>query len=402
MQHRHEHVQLESCPALAAMPTATSLPMTCTATMVTRLALGGVDLAGHDGASRARSPGCGSRPGRSAGRTASQRTSLAIFIRSAARAFSAPWAKTSSSLLVRAWNLLGAVTKCCPVSGETASRAPPQSKPARGVEARAHGGAAQRQLRAGPAAPASSMSLSPPPAWPRQPLISWEKRDGRRVLQVGAARSSPRPRFPASSRRKVARSAASIAGSSRSSRSTAPRRCAWRWGRCRWRLWDMFTWSLGCSSLFARQLVAAVGDDLVDVHVGLGAASGLPDHQREVLVQRARRSPRRRPPRSPPSFSSVIFSAADCGWPCAAAFFKTPKAWTISAGMRLRADARSSHGSAGSARPSSGRPAPEFRPWSPVRCVCSLSPPQCIAYFATLPGRCGATPSSFFVLPVEV
>ena len=31
------------------MPTATSLPMTCTATMVIGLALGGVDLAGHDG-----------------------------------------------------------------------------------------------------------------------------------------------------------------------------------------------------------------------------------------------------------------------------------------------------------------------------------------------------------------
>jgi hypothetical protein len=34
----------------------------------------------------------------------------------------------------------------------------------------------------------------------------------------------------------------------------------------------------------AGQFVGAAGDHLVDVHVGLGAAAGLPDHQREVLV----------------------------------------------------------------------------------------------------------------------
>lgn len=34
----------------------------------------------------------------------------------------------------------------------------------------------------------------------------------------------------------------------------------------------------------AGQFVGAAGDHLVDVHVGLGAAAGLPDHQREVFV----------------------------------------------------------------------------------------------------------------------
>ena len=35
------------------------------------------------------------------------------------------------------------------------------------------------------------------------------------------------------------------------------------------------------------QLVCPVGDDLVGVHVGLGAGAGLPHHQREVLVEGA-------------------------------------------------------------------------------------------------------------------
>ena len=33
--------------------------------------------------------------------------------------------------------------------------------------------------------------------------------------------------------------------------------------------------------------MAAVGNDLVDVHVGLRAAAGLPDAQREMLVEPA-------------------------------------------------------------------------------------------------------------------
>ena len=49
------------------------------------------------------------------GPLASKRMSLAIFIRFAARAFSAPWAKTRASLLVSAWNLLASGWKSRPV-----------------------------------------------------------------------------------------------------------------------------------------------------------------------------------------------------------------------------------------------------------------------------------------------
>ena len=106
-------------PWLAAMPTATSLAMTCTATMVMDSHWVGFTLPGM-----MELPGSFSgmkispRPQR--GPEASQRTSLAIFIRFAARALSAPWANTRSSLEVRAWNLLAAVTNCLPVSSETA------------------------------------------------------------------------------------------------------------------------------------------------------------------------------------------------------------------------------------------------------------------------------------------
>ena len=37
----------------------------------------------------------------------------------------------------------------------------------------------------------------------------------------------------------------------------------------------------------AEPLVGAVGDHLVDVHVGLGAGAGLPDDQRELIVEPA-------------------------------------------------------------------------------------------------------------------
>ena len=96
------------------------MPMTCTATMVTASHWVGLTLPGM-----MEEPGSFSgmkiSPRPSRGPEASQRTSLAIFIMSAASAFSAPWAKTSSSLLVRAWNLLGAVTNRFPVRLETSS-----------------------------------------------------------------------------------------------------------------------------------------------------------------------------------------------------------------------------------------------------------------------------------------
>ena len=49
----------------------------------------------------------------------------------------------------------------------------------------------------------------------------------------------------------------------------------------------MFTWSFGCTGFLraqhaAQHLDRAVRDDLVRVHVGLGARAGLPDDQREM------------------------------------------------------------------------------------------------------------------------
>ena len=41
------------------------------------------------------------------------------------------------------------------------------------------------------------------------------------------------------------------------------------------------------AELAAKQLVGAVGDHLIEVHVGLGAGAGLPDHQRKMIVERA-------------------------------------------------------------------------------------------------------------------
>ena len=41
------------------------------------------------------------------------------------------------------------------------------------------------------------------------------------------------------------------------------------------------------AELAAQQFVGAVGDHLVEVHVGLGAGAGLPDHQRKMIVELA-------------------------------------------------------------------------------------------------------------------
>ena len=83
------------------MPTAASLPMTCTATIVTASHCVGLTL-----------PGMMDEPGSLAGMAispspvrgpeASQRTSFAIFIMSHASALTAPCANTSSSLDVSA------------------------------------------------------------------------------------------------------------------------------------------------------------------------------------------------------------------------------------------------------------------------------------------------------------
>ena len=107
-------------PWLAAIPKVASLPMTWTATMVTASHCVGLTLLGM-----MELPGSFSgmriSPMPQRGPDDSQRMSLAIFMRSQAKALSIPWTTTSSSLLVRDWNLFGAVWKVVPVSWLTIS-----------------------------------------------------------------------------------------------------------------------------------------------------------------------------------------------------------------------------------------------------------------------------------------
>ena len=99
----------------AAIPTAVSLAITWTATMVTDSHWVGFTLPGM-----IELPGSFSgieiSPRPHLGPLASQRTSFAIFIRSAASAFNAPCANVISSFAVSAWNLFSAVTNSFPVS----------------------------------------------------------------------------------------------------------------------------------------------------------------------------------------------------------------------------------------------------------------------------------------------
>ncbi len=109
------------------------------------------------------------------------------------------------------------------------------------------------------------------------------------------------------------------------------------------------------AELAAEHLVGAVGDHLVDVHVGLGAGAGLPDHQREMIVELA---------------VDHLLRGLDDG-------ARAPRVEQLERMIDLgrgalddaeRADQRAaacarcrcgnSRSSAGSARPSSGRPAP--------------------------------------------
>ena len=102
-------------PLLAPMLTATSLPITWAATMVSASGCVGFTL-----------PGMMLEPGSLSGITISpmplrgpllsMRMSLPIFMRETARRFSAPLSSTMASCAASASNLLGAVTKGSPVS----------------------------------------------------------------------------------------------------------------------------------------------------------------------------------------------------------------------------------------------------------------------------------------------
>ena len=227
----------------AAMDTATSFAITCTATMVTCSHWVGFTFPGM-----MEEPGSFSgiviSPNPFRGPDASQRTSLAIFIRSQARAFMAPCAKTSSSLEVRAWNLLGSVRNSFPVREEM-TRATSVSKPA---------GAFNPVPTAVPPSARcfswgnaeSSICLSRSRLL-LQPEISCENRMGVascRWVRPDLTTSA----FSCSRCRNVAISK-SIAGSNLSSMERTAAMCMAA-GNVSLEDWDIFTSSLGCSSFF--------------------------------------------------------------------------------------------------------------------------------------------------------
>ena len=102
--------------------------------------------------------------------------------------------------------------------------------------------------------------------------------------------------------------------------------------------WPMFTWSLGWTGVLPPRLppsssLARFGDHLVGVHVRLGAGPGLPDDERELVVELAAAT----------SAAACWIASASCGssppiraLTRAAACLTKPSAWTISAGIRSR------------------------------------------------------------------
>ena len=175
------------------------------------------------------------------GPLASQRMSLAIFMRLAAKAFRAPWANTRASLLVRAWNLLASGVKSAPVISRSrrhttssypsgALRPVPTAVPP--MASFCNSGKAVRSIRQG----ASTSS--------RQPETSWANRRG--VASCRWVRPMRiRSGYPSSSFRKAAASR-SAAGSTCSVMLKAA--AMWRAeGKVSLLDWEAFTWSLGWS-----------------------------------------------------------------------------------------------------------------------------------------------------------
>ena len=258
---------------------ATSLPKTCAQTMVIASDCVGFTLPGM-----IEEPGSFSgivispRPER--GPEASQRTSLAIFMSAAASVLSAPWAATSASCAASASNLLGAVTNGRPVSsrdlgGDLVPRTPPVR-----VEARADRRAAERELvevgQRGFDVREAVVELGDPAG----ELLA--ERERHRVLQVRAADLDDARELLGL---RVERVAQLPHGGDQPVRGSArPAAMCIAVGKVSFDDCDMLTSSFGWTGFFAaeraaRQLDRAVGDDLVDVHVGLRAAAGLPDRR---------------------------------------------------------------------------------------------------------------------------
>ena len=313
------------------MPTATSLPITCAAAIVSASAWVGFTLPGMIELPGSFS-GIAISPIPQRGPEASRRTSLAILKSETATVCSAPWAKTSASRDASASNLFGALTKGWPVSSASfAARA--AAELGVGVEAGADRRPAERELEQAGERLLEARDAVVELRRPAGDLLA--ERERRRVHEVGAAdlhdvagrpRPSPRAcragaRPPGSTSRRRASTVGHVdRGGEGVVRGLAAVHVVVRVDEA------------PLAALAAEDLAGAVRQDLVDVHVRLGAAAGLPHHERELVVPAAgqhlvrRGHDGARPSRRRGAPSST--------WTRATAFFTRTRAWTRASGTR--------------------------------------------------------------------
>jgi hypothetical protein len=203
------------------------------------------------------SAGIRSSPSPQRGPEASQHTSFAILSSAAAAVLRPPASSASASWPASAANLSGAVTNGWPVFRASAL-----------AISSAKRGAGEPQLRA-----------------PAADLLA--EREGRRVLEVRTAELDHVPEGPGPlvQRRPhpIEREEERLV--ERQHRGHVHRRREGVVARLAPVDVVVGVDRVPVPAAGAGQLVGAVGDHLVDVHVGLGARAGLPDDQREVLVE---------------------------------------------------------------------------------------------------------------------
>ena len=268
------------------MPMVVSLPITCTHTIVMASLCVGLTLPGmiDDPGSFS---GRISSPNPARGPDASQRMSLAIFMSDTASVLSAPLAITSASCAARAANLFGADTNGRPVRlgdlrggalGELGVR----------VEPGADGGAADGELVEAGQHRLDALEVGVELRDVAAELLAEGERH--RVLQVGAADLDDVAELFRLRRQRVTQARDRGhelvhhllgGGDVHRGRERVVRAL---------RHVDVVVGVDGllAAHLAAGQLDGAVRDHLVDVHVGLGAAAGLPHEERELVAVLAR------------------------------------------------------------------------------------------------------------------
>ncbi|KAI1693803.1 hypothetical protein DdX_20443 [Ditylenchus destructor] len=287
---RHEHVELEM-PLHPADGDRLLFPITCAATIVSDSAWVGLTL-----------PGMIELPGSFAGSDSSpspergpdprKRISLAILLSATASVLSAPEKKTSPSFAANCSNLLGALSNSVPVISLIAtvmSSAQPS-----GALSRAHCGAADREL----ADTAVERALDPRAAAHQLRSIAREflpQRQRGRVLGVGTADLDDMvPGFCLGGERSgqlLQRRQQQIAR--RQHRRDVQRGREAVVGRLA-HIDVIVGMDRRLAPACPQLLVGIAGDHFVDVHVGLGARSGLPDHQWKLIVELPRHDRLRR------------------------------------------------------------------------------------------------------------